>query len=242
MTKHIIGRYKQNHRAVAVNFDGTNDYLTRGGGLTGAVDSKTLTVSTWIKNNSDGSFKTLIESYVSTTIRHQFLKRDINNLSMVLQNSAGTVILNVRTTSGSNAAANGWKHYLLSVDLSDVGKRWLYLNDVSDYQSITYTNDTIDWTLDDWYFGNSLSSSLLSADLANFLFWPGVYLDCSVTANRRMFISAAGKPVHPQVSIDALGVPKMAFYGQLSDWPTNKGSGGAFTMHGALTASATDPN
>ena len=44
------------YSAVAVNFDGTNDYLTHSGGLTGAADSKLMTLCYWIRSQADNTF------------------------------------------------------------------------------------------------------------------------------------------------------------------------------------------
>ena len=78
--------------------------------------------------------------------------------------------------------------------------------------------------------------------MADLMMWPGTYLDFSVEANRRLFISAAGKPVDPAVAVAALGTPIVRFSGPTASWHTNKGSGGGFTENGALTDASTSPS
>jgi hypothetical protein len=55
----------------------------------------------------------------------------------------------------------------------------------------------------------------------------------SVEANRRLFITADGKPTNPALWPSG---GQVQFYGAVDDWHTNKGTGGGFTLTGALTA------
>jgi hypothetical protein len=71
--------------------------------------------------------------------------------------------------------------------------------------------------------------------MADFLMWTGVSLDTSVEANRRLFITAAGRPVHPSVAIAALGTPVYDFRGPASSVETNLGSAGSVTKTGTVT-------
>lgn len=243
MGSRVSGYWRQNHRANGVVFDGSADYITRSSSFSGAADSKLLTGSFWYKSNRNGSFETILEGYVSTTARFQLFKRDNNRISFIGFNSAGTIIWNAADTISSHEIADGWVHTCFSIDLTNSSLRHIYNNDVSDYAtSSTYTNDTIDFTLDSWRFGGNIGPGYTSGEFANVLFWPGVYLDLSVTANRRLFISAAAKPVNPAVAIQALGTPLIALYGDTAAWHTNKGSGGGFTLTGSLGTSSPGPS
>lgn len=236
------------YRAPAVNFNGTDTYLTRGAGLTGAADSKLVTGSFWVKHAVDD----VEERYIAgaTTVGgatiagfRPFRFNTNNSLVVFGANAANTAILNIQSSVDS-MAAGVWRHGMYSVDMADTAKRHLYINDVSDLDSVTtYTDDTLDFTLADWAIGARVNAAnKLNGDMADFLLWPGVYVDLSVEANRRLFISAAGKPVRPQVAEDALGTPLVALYGPTASWHTNKGSGGGFTENGALADAATSPS
>jgi len=62
-------------------------------------------------------------------------------------------------------------------------------------------------------------------------------------ATRRLFISASGKPVDPAIATAALGAPgTVLFSGGSVAFPTNQGSGGAFTLTGSLTNASTSPS
>jgi hypothetical protein len=69
------------------------------------------------------------------------------------------------------------------------------------------------------------------------------YVDLSVEANRRKFISSAGKPVNlgASGSVPTGTAPIMYFKGPASAFPTNLGTGGNFTVTGTLTDGSTNP-
>src|SRR3989344_7326399 len=183
------------YSADAVNFDGTNDYLTRGAGLTGAADSKLVTFSVWVKAAVDGSTLDFLtsSSAVGGGTPTFVAGQTSNSFGVSARNAALAVILNVRSTSNSIEVADGWVHCLASFDMSDTAKRFMYLNDVSDLTTITtYTDDSIEFTGADWVVGalsSAPSTRRWNGDMADLMFWPGTYLDLSVEANRRLFIS-----------------------------------------------------
>lgn len=228
----------------AVNFDGSNDYLTRGAALTGAADGKQLTLSGWLKSGVDGGsavgrILTTVTALAGGTVRLRVQKRTTNDIQVAASNSAGTLIFSVNSSTNSVLVAGGWKHFLCSCDLS-AGATHLYLSNASDSNNITNTNDTMVLTGSDFSVGATADGTLkLTGDMADLLFWPS-YLDLSVAANRRLFISN-GKPVNPGNAIRALGAPLINLSNPLASWHTNKGSGGGFTLTGALTASSSNP-
>ena len=237
------------YRANAVNFDGTNDYLTLGAGLTGAADSKLLTLSFWIrKQGSDGVAERIIRSATTVggaTSRVVVTKNTLDKISIQGVNAAGTSVLIASPTDDTVEVADGWVHILCSVDLADTGKRHLYLNDASDATWSTYTDDLIEFTEQDWAIGATPDGSgKLNADLADLWFLPGTYIDFSVTANRRLFISATGKPVYLGATGERPTGTSALIYlsGATAGWETNLGTGGGFTENGALSTSATSPS
>ena len=133
-----------------------------------------------------------------------------------------------------------------SFDMSDTGKRWLYVNDVSDLATInTYTDDVIDFTVADWAIGaNPDGNNKLVGDLAELWFAPGVYIDLSVVANRRKFRTAAGKPAYlgPTGAIPTGTAPLIYMSGATASWESNNGTGGGFTEHGALADASISPS
>lgn len=232
------------YKANAVNFDGST-YLTKTTDLSGNADNKLLTVSFWVKTQTN----TLNQTVYSATSGSldQIIRLDTSNdtVELLFDNSSGTLILDA---SISHVIEDfGWFHILISLDLSDTGKRYAYINDASKSPTWnTYTNDTIDHTKTTHLISTTNSgaaSNSVFGDVAD-LWIDWSYLDISTEANRRKFISAAGKPV--DLGADGsktTGVtPIMFFSGSTADWHTNKGDGGGFVENGTLTTASTTPS
>ena len=226
----------------AVAFDGTNDYLTRGAGLTGAADSKTMTGSIWALSGADGVVDAII---FSTGNAFALLRQSTNRAVIEAENAAGTGILDIGSSTNSMQVADGWIHILFSVDLADATKRHLYINGVSDLAVVTYTDDTIDFTVADWAIGATTApANILTGDLAQLWFAPGQYIDLSYPPNRRKFRSLAGKPVDlgADGSLPTGVAPLIYFNNAVASWQTNLGTGGGFTENGALGTAWTSPS
>lgn len=238
--------------APAIDFPGSDDFLSRGAGLTGAADSKIFTLSFWFKTGTALAVQRVLIGDSTSKFRANLDTRTGGSsefFGLGANNSGGTQILGCNTSNGSVVASGSWQHVLISVDLSDTGKRHIYLDDVSDAAWGTYTNDTIDFTMANWRIGVSSdgTSNDLDAEIAELWFAIGTYIDFSVEANRRLFRTAAGKPVglgndgsRPTGSapIIYLGAGKNLAGG----WITNAGSGGGFTQSGTLADAASSPS
>jgi len=228
---------------VAALFDGTStNYLKRGAGLTGAVDGKTVVFSAWIKKNVDVGAGGHVISGVTTlngsTYRFAVVLTSDDRVSFFGYNAAGTLILDVR--SNSTIPVGRRVHVLASFDMANSAANQIYIDDVPDVLSPlgTFTNDTLDFTVADWGIGALPSAAgKLDISLADLWLAPGVWLDLAITVNRRKFIDADGNPV----SLGAAGAtptgssPLVFMSGAVSAWHTNKGTGGGFTLVGALT-------
>lgn len=234
----------------AVNFDGTNDYLTRGAALTGLVDSKTGILSVWLNFATDGEVETILTGSDGTntdlTIRR--LPSD-NKLQIIMKNGAGGTIVLVGNDT-SMLIVSGWIHILAAWDLATPVFQ-IYLSDVEDAATpTTLVDDTIDYTgLVDWFIGVSESGGTVGADrfngdMAEFYFQDGEFLDFTVESNRRLFIDASGKPVDlgSDGSTPTGNIPILFMSGDTVDWHTNDGSGGGFTEVGTIDTASTSPS
>lgn len=227
--------------ANAVTFDGANDYLTRGGDLTGNADGKVGIFSCWMKaNGGDGTIRSIAGGAGGVP---EFRHHSDNKFHLDLYTSGLSNIL--RMTSSAFLAGSGWKHLLASWDLA-AGATHLYVNDVSDKALVTGpTNNTINYTRTDHLVGaRDGGSNKINADLADLYINHAAYLDLSVEANRRKFISATGKPVYLGASGQGpTGSSPLVFLsGPTASWETNRGTGGGFTESGALTDATTSPS
>lgn len=222
--------------ANAVVFDVTNDYLNRGADMTGNANSKLWTVSFWIYPNSTGVFQFI---YFTGDTFGYIQRINTNAIEFIMKNAAGSTILNIITSVAVSSGA--WHHVAMSVDLSDTGKRHLYVDGISRLTVNTYTDDTMDLTRPDHGIGaTNIGGSKLGADLAEFQMWNGVYADLSVAGNMALLMSG-GLPVNPAIAAATLGTPIILFAGPTSTWHTNQGSGLGFTENGALTDSSNLP-
>ena len=238
----IGGRYQ----ARAVTFDGTNDYLTRGGDFTGNADGKLGIVSFWVKinNNQTNVF------YDNGATGQQYFFCDAGGaFQLEFENSGGTNTLAINSAGGLFLAANGWKHVLASWDVGN-GLARLFVDDVEQSNAGFITNNnTIDYT-DSSHFvcADTGSGNRLNGDIADFYFNNAEYIDLSIEANRRKFISSAGKPVYlgnngelPTGTSPRLFL-SLAQGAAVSTFATNKGTGGGMTITGTLAEAATSPS
>lgn len=226
------------YTAQGVTFDGSNDYIRRGGDLTGSADSKLWTGSFWIRLNNLGIGQTIGTNVVFSW--EITFKAPGDNLQLLLQNASSSNILIMKTS----ALNINWHHILFSVDMANVAKRHLFVDDVSDLAVSLYVNNTIDFTDTNHSIGaRTTGTTKLNGDLADFWMDFGRYVDFSIESNRRKFITAGGcpEPLGDNGELPFSAAPIMFFSGDTDDWHTNKGTGGGFTETGALTDAATNP-
>ena len=225
--------------AQGTHFDGTNDFLNHVGVLTGAANSKLWTGSLWFKSNDNTRNHVLLQGRnVGDNFRRYAVRLQSNGFFVI----DGWRTTTARTLNISFAFTDttSWHHVMWSVDLNDIaGKTHLYLDDVSTLEGNVSANNEID-------FGgagrNSVgasfdSGSKASMDMADIWSFDGIHLDLSITANRRKFISATGKPVDLGLdgSTPTGASPRIFMSGPVADWHTNKGVGGGYTENGVIT-------
>lgn len=232
-------------RIRGVTFDGSNDYLTRGADYTGNANGKTGIISFWVKKNADAEHYVFQNDGNYVDLR---LKTDGTvQIQLVPLSGSGTV-LNMSTSAGAVTNDGNWHHILMSWSIgSSLGH--LYIDDVNAKASDTYTNNDVDYTRSQHSFGaTTTGTSKLSADVAAVYMNLAAYLDFSVTANRRKFVSANGYPVNlgADGSLPTGTAPILFLHladgAAVSTFATNKGSGGGMTLTGTLTEAATKPH
>ncbi len=131
-----------------------------------------------------------------------------------------------------------WHSALFSMDLGATTAH-LYIDDV---QSEDFTTGPIDRTINfahTFFRAGALTSSNYFHGLMSFIFMDSVnYLDLSVEANRRKFITADNKPV--DLGADGSGAfgVQPAVYMPDGDPADNKGSAGNYTVSGTLESVA----
>ncbi len=223
-----------------VNFDGTNDYLTLTSDLTGNADGKQLILSTWFKlTGNDGQTMQLFQMGLGNECRLFRISSNKFRFSIQKLPAAGGARVWEFTTSESfnSTSQPGWHHILIAVDAGAL-RADAYIDDATFSKTINdaLVDATIDFTTNNHQVGAlSNGTQKLHANLAE-LYFAEEYLDITIEANRRLFISAAGKPVDlgSDGSTPTTNVPIIFLSGDTNAWHTNKGSGGGFNENGAL--------
>jgi len=218
--------------AEAIDFDGTNDELSRASDLTGNADGKTFTFSCWLWRGEIGSNQRI---YYSLDSQYGlYIQPDTsNNLIIYGYNAANTQILNATVTVPFQVGFT-FMSILISIDMANTANRSVYINDVAATVTwTTYTNAAINFTCPTHKVGQGLKGRLSNVYLDY------TYRDLSITANRRLFITADLKPADGQASLNPV------IYLPLNG-PTapgaNAGTGGNFTLTGTVARSGRGPN
>lgn len=229
----------------AVKLDGTNDYLTRGGALTGVADSSTGVFSCWFRPDGTVSGNVIVATPSgSFRISHSTIG---STISVELQDSGGSNYLWAKTANSYAYPSAQWYHILISWNTNAAsGTRTihLYINDVSDKTVFGDVGSAFVTKYVDTNFYVSAPSGKVDGCLSELYFAPGQFLDFSVTANRRKFIDANGKPVSlgSDGSTPTGTAPAIYLKGDKTNFGTNAGTGGNFTVNGALEAASTSPS
>lgn len=222
-----------------VTFDGTNDYLTRGSSLTGAVDSKYALVSYfWRQNGGAGSL--------------QFLMTDALGRFTIRKNTNGTIRIILRSAAGGSFQADTaltpaidglWHHYLWAINMDHYTTTPVVLYINGNAQTLTVIDAAgspfaIDFTDTDFAIGASVSgASKLNGDLAAVYVNTAQTLDITDQANRLLFLTSIGTPeiLGDAGDIPTGTAPTIYLDGSPATFADNRGAGGRFTVHGALT-------
>jgi len=235
----------------AADLDGTNDYVTRGGALTGQAASKTGILSLWIE--PDALNAQLADSVDNDDGWHplQLSLNSAGNIAFDLNYVGGVA---VSWDQGSNAlsAAGGWYHILIAWDTAaGTAGSQCYINDVAiTLTSHTVANQNVAWDRGDNYSVGATTSGAVkfNGGKAEFYLAPGQLLDFAVENNRRKFRTADGKPANlGATGSNPTGTAPLAYL-HLDDGETannfaiNRGTGGNLTVTGALTTFATSPS
>ena len=227
-------------RAVT-NASATETEIRRDGALQNTADGPRFTLSLWFKmkpHASNPETQVLFEN-TSGRIQLGFYSDHPGDTTYDIwvhgKNSSDTY--RARIEAYDIISENVWYHAIASFDTAS-GQGRLYINDVE-----------VDYDMRNVASGGQVMDIQSGAYMVHFFGWPGgfegeiadfwyddSYVDLSVEANRRKFISGGGKPVG--LGADGSGPtgaqPLIFFSGDATQWGTNKGRGGTFTQTGKL--------
>lgn len=230
---------------IAVDFDGST-YLVKSGGFN--VTSKLFTAAGWF----------YIEN--SASLRHVAVQRNgsgtwfgvniyfLADERMVFETGAGFGSNGFSFVTTSAVTLSAWNHFAFSVDLSDTGKRHVYINGSSVSGTWSkYVNATLDYDSGggngtSFYVGTNLSTPF-DGGLYQFMYAPGAYVNLSDSATLEKFYNSGVVDYGTDGSAALGSVPPVFLNGRsVGRWPSNRGDAGSFTVGaGALTKFATHP-
>jgi len=227
--------------ARSAKFDGSNEneYLSRSG-LSGATDGKLFTFVVAFNPSSMSNYEYLVD-----TANYRVEVSVYTKIMVHLANASGSEIINI---SGSTTLTSGTQYIaLISLDTADSTKTKIYLNGSAESVTTnTHTDDNIDYTDTTYTLGsyhgtyNHFNGTLATMYLSD------SYIDFSQESNRNLFVDQLGYPKDLTPAIDAGTIASPLIYMKFDDTSslgTNSGTGGDFTVNGAVNAGAdVDPN
>ncbi len=213
-----------------VKFDGTNDYLNRGAGLTGIADGKTGTVSFWYRPTTVSGSQWILTS----TNDNLYLRQSSAHFELTLRNSTGTYIFTI--TSSNDLVVGELVHVFVSWDLGNA-KGNIYINGVDKENSLTITNDDIDYTVSNWQIGNRVLLSDISEFEIGQLWFNTEYVEPTTDINE--FYDDGPVSLGSDGSTPTGNQPILFLNNSLATWENNLGTGGNFTEVGGLADAGT---
>lgn len=229
------------------------------GNLTGLFDGTRGILSLWFRvDGGDNTFRRLVCNSITDgapSIRFLVELESTNKLALSAQSTAGTGLIQWRTTS-TFAAGAAWYNFLCGWNSGPGPSAVGLINGIVDGSAVTLTAGTIAYIgspLGDWVVGGSDSAVgnefWHNGCLADVYFAPNQELNFNDLSNVRKFITDKGKPANllPNGS-GPTGAPPIMFHHispgeNPANFALNRGSGGNFSMlDGALTAGSTSPS
>lgn len=220
----------------AVDFDGSNDELARGGDYTGIADGKQGIMSFWFRmDGDDGALQFVINASGGWGAY-----RDTDNKMKVYCAKPGASLLAISST-GTYTASATWHHLMASWDLA-LTTSHLYI-DGADVQSVvTRTNDTIDYTRTNHYVGSGGAANWFNGCLAQVYVHTAAYLDLSQAGNRAKFYNSGPVDLGATGTLPTGSQPVLYLNDPAASFGTNSGSGGNLTVNGGgLAVASTTP-
>jgi len=216
----------------------SSGYINHTTGLTGAIDSKTVSFVYAAK---------LVAT--SDRARAMNLSTSGEGQDILHIDNTNTAVNFIGFTTGGGTALNGsgtisvaageWYIVMGSVDMADTGKRQIYKN---------HTALSVNWgTYNDQVIrlSETVDTFIDSATQEDFdysiMYLTTDYIDFSDEAERLKFVDGLGYPVDIQPAIDAGDIPEPLIYMPFDDPDNlgkNNGTGGDFTVNGTVTQGA----
>lgn len=245
------GRGPNQYNAPYSTLDGANDFLQRETAPSGIADGKQFTFNCVFNPNNIAANNTIISFSTAGNQRFAIWHNNDGQLTLFARNSSGTTILNATVTNPTFVISRNYV-VTVSVDLSDSGRRHIYINGVvpTTINWNTYTNENIDFAFTDtptYNIGCANGTVNFFNGRLGALWFNTSYLDLSVAANRAKFVTGTGinaAPADPgatgQLPTGTSPLIYLPMYG--NDAGRNYGTGGDFSFISGAYTGARGPN
>ncbi len=210
--------------------------------------------STWLKMPAATGMRLYdVDPNVDANVMAEFLNGNPATLTLRFADATYDSQLNVTLETAPYAPITAWQHILIAGSMNyDVGSRRYaaYINDAllsldnlnQDYgPSFVLPFNGKLFAVPDTETGNAAS------DWCDTQMWTGasaavVEADNTIPeATRRLFYSAAGKPVDPATAAATLGTQSVLYHGNGTAYVVNGGTAGSSTATGTYTTASTSP-
>lgn len=221
-------------------FDGTNDYCDRVADFTGISDGQTGLFSCWVKMDTSSSDTGFYEFLTFGNFNFRVSRRNAGEVLIRCRNTATTEVMEIKSNNNSCIKASGWTHILASWDTGTAGRRHIYVNGSDQTTQVVFTaGSTIDYTWTGVEVGAGSGGQQKFPGLMCELYFttPAAWFDITNSTNRdKFFNSGNSKPVDlgADGSTPTGTQPILYLRNPFSSFETNLGSGGNFTVVGAL--------
>ncbi len=229
--------------ANAANLPGTVR-LGRGADYTGIADSKLWSGVHWIQPSDLSGNPVFTHGTTGGRIYRTIILS--NGRVQLLQHNVTSGDDLLATSTAGDVVVDSWQCLMWSVDMSDAGKRQIYLGDTAlSVTWTTYTDIALDHTKADHFVGSEFGTvNPWVGDLSIQWMSFGQYVDFSQESNRRIFFGPAGRV--PKALADStngdvggLGQPILFLNSAGTDFKDNLGSGGGLTVGAGTLGAAT---
>ena len=206
--------------------------LERNGALTGAVDTKQFTFSTWFKKTDNDGLADILFFGDMTTNPFVIQFNSDNTILCTVRNASGTVICQLKSTVAFPKTESFWFHLFVSANLANPADSKLFIDGVPSHTQLVFVNENIPWTFTgtgaDWAIGMALDGSLpLHAKLCEF--WFSTTYIASPAAFRDSATPAGPADLGPTGSVPGV-TPLIYLKNPAATFQVNSGTGGNFTV------------
>lgn len=220
----------------SASFDGSTIAASYASDLTGIADGAQGTISFWFRVLDNFNKEFIIET--EGGIYFSVDRNASDEFEVTGYDPSSTQLLGLTSNTAGGINNDGlWHHIIISFDLSQANKSWIYLDGSDVTGSRTHVNGSIDFTRGGWHIAEKYDGTTRWNGLLCEVWFSTTYFDLTSPSNVQKFRTSGGKPADlgSDGSTPTGGTkPLVYFHSQVPNWHVNVGSGGGFTQVGTI--------